>query len=87
MALHILADCQNVVGWRCVFLPTSNTSDPLFSRTEWASNLCSVSVQWSGRFSGIIDQDPIVSNIKRLHVSIFQYLFVNWRNTLEIPLN
>ena len=75
-------------GWMAACaLPTSNTSDPLLSRTEWPSNLCSVSVQCLGRFSGIIVQDPIVSNINHLYVDIFQYLFVKWRNILEIPLN
>ena len=36
-----------------------------------------------GKFLGIIDQDPSVSNSNRLHAMIFWFVFINLRYILE----
>jgi hypothetical protein len=38
--LHILVDCQNVVGWELVLnYMRTLASDPLLSRIEWSRSL------------------------------------------------
>lgn len=58
---------------------------PTMSRTASSETIAPVAV--SGRFSGMIGQNPRVSRSNRLHVVIFWDFFIDLKYILYIPLN